>query len=128
MSRTPTAISFASVGVRTGPSNNELQRTRPALREGASPLNSVFYGRVKASAIWQLEQDDVRLFSCPIEDDLATVPGYVEIADGELAAEIGELPLATGLEIDGPELLVGDVSFHDDERIVPVQKEQTSGA
>jgi hypothetical protein len=27
------------------PSNNELQRTRPALRDGTSPLNSVLYGR-----------------------------------------------------------------------------------
>ena len=40
-----------------------------------------------------------------------TVPGDVEVADGKLATEIGELPLASGLEIDEPELLVRDVSL-----------------
>ena len=59
----------------------------------------------------QIEHHDVRLFPCPIENDFATVHRYVEVADEQLASEIGELPLATGLEIDTPELLMRDVSF-----------------
>ena len=42
----------------------------------------------------QGEHDDVRLFSHPIEDDFATVGGDVEVADGKLATEIGQLALA----------------------------------
>ena len=43
--------------------------------------------------------------------------GDVEVADGKLATEIGQLPLASGLEIDEPELLVRDVAFQDDQRV-----------
>jgi len=57
------------------------------------------------STIGQVEQDNIRLFSCPIEDDFTTVRRYVEVADGKLTTEIGQLSLAAGLEIDDPELL-----------------------
>jgi hypothetical protein len=41
MSRIPTAMSSASVGVRRGPSNNEeLQRKEAGASDGALPLNS----------------------------------------------------------------------------------------
>jgi hypothetical protein len=52
----------------------------------------------------------------------------VEVADRKLATEIGQLPLASGLEIDEPELLVRDVSLQDDQRIVPADEGQSPGA
>jgi hypothetical protein len=39
-----------------------------------------------ALPIGQVEQHDTRLFSCPVEDDFATVGRYVEIADRKLAS------------------------------------------
>jgi hypothetical protein len=64
----------------------------------------------------------------PIEDDFTAVSRYVEVADGKLATEIGQLPLASGLEVDEPELLVRDVSFHDHQLIFHAQKGQPPGA
>jgi hypothetical protein len=54
-----------------------------------------------------VEHHNVRLFSRSIEDDFATVGRDVEVADGKLATEIGQLALAAGFEIDEPELLGG---------------------
>ena len=54
----------------------------------------------------------------PIEDDFTTIRRYVEIADDKTTIESGELPLATGLEIEGPEFLMRDVPLHDDKCVV----------
>ena len=46
----------------------------------------------------------------------------VEVADRKRATEIRQLALLAGLEIEDPELLVRDVSFQDDQRILPPRK------
>ena len=40
-----------------------------------------------SSPIGQVEQDNIRLGSFPVEDDVATVLGYVEIADDKFGTE-----------------------------------------
>ena len=63
----------------------------------------------------------------PVEDDFTTVRGYVEVADRKPRPKSVSCRSLTGLEIDGPELLVRDVALHDDQRVL-AQKGQTPGA
>src|SRR5207245_8984793 len=79
----------------------------------------------RASPIEQVEQDNIRLVSCPIEDDFTTVRGYVEVTDGKLATKVRQLPLASGPEIHNPALLMRNVSPHAYHRIIPTYKSQT---
>src|ERR1700730_6756077 len=65
-------------------SSNEPEDRVAACQRGLSGPSSV-------STIGQVEQDNIRLFSCPIENDFATVRRYVEVADGQLATESGRL-------------------------------------
>jgi hypothetical protein len=55
---------------------------------------------LSASPAGQVEQDNVGFFACAVEDDLATIRRYVEIADGKAPAQRSQLPLATCGEVD----------------------------
>ena len=61
---------------------------------------------MNASSLGQVEQDDIGLFACPIEDDFAAVREMSKSPMANPRPKSGQLPLATGLEIDRPELLM----------------------
>ena len=74
-----------------------------------APLKATGHSMRTASPIGQVEQDNIGFLAYPIKDDFTTIWRYIEIADDKTATESGELPLAAGLEIDGPEFLMRDV-------------------
>jgi hypothetical protein len=63
-----------------------------------------------ASLLRPVNHHDVRVLLDPLEDDRLPVGRDVEISNDDVAAEVGQLPPATGGEVRGPQVLVLDVS------------------
>src|SRR6266403_5486636 len=75
----------------------------------------------------QVHHPDVRGFLYPFEHDLAAVGRDIEVADDDVATELRELAPIARCEIEGPEVLVLDISAQGDQFRSSRQKSQPSG-
>src|SRR4051795_10788202 len=65
-------------------------------------------------AAWNLEHDNIGPILDPFEHELTTVLGDVEIMNVEIRRQAGQLTLRARLQIDTPQILVGDAAPCDD--------------
>src|SRR6266545_1660155 len=85
-------------------------------------------GLSRTRSLRSFDEDDIRFVPGPIEQQLAAVRGNIEITNRKTAAQRRELPLASGLEIAHPKLLVGHIPLQRHQRTVSAEKRDASRA
>src|SRR5437667_12523806 len=88
----------------------------PYMTRWAKPLLGIQVFRMPAWVFSGLlleyvDQDDVGVFLQAAEDDFLSVRGNIEVTDQEFTAEVGQLTLLPGHNVDQPEVFVPDVPF-----------------